>query len=255
MADEQDHYGRVTSQHYDEAYAALRDASGDAAFYLALAREADGPVLELGCGTGRILLPIARAGLPCTGLDLSDAMLGAFRAKNPPANLQLVQGEMQGFDLGERRFALITAPFRVFQHLYTVEDQLACLASVRRHLEPGGAFAFDCFWPRLERLAVREEPEKEDARWPDGDDEIVRSASVTRTHRTQMMQVTMNYDRVRNGQRLTRETTTFPMRYFFRYELEHLLARAGFGDVTLYGGFDRSEFGEDSPEMIFVAKV
>ena len=125
MDDDRDAYGRVTARHYDDAYATLRGGSGDAAFYLALARECGGPVLELGCGTGRVLLPIARAGILCTGLDRSEAMLDALRAKAPPANLNLVRGRMQDFDLGDARFALVTAPFRAFQHLYAVEDQLA----------------------------------------------------------------------------------------------------------------------------------
>jgi len=255
MAGDDDGYGRVTARHYDEAYATLRDASGDAGFYLELARACGGPVLELGCGTGRVLLPIARAGVPCTGLDRSEGMLDALRGKSPPPNLRLVRGSVQDFDLAGERFALVTAPFRVFQHLYDVDDQLACLAAVRRHLAPGGAFAFDCFSPRLDRIALREEPEKEDARWREGDDEIVRSVSVTRDPAAQMQLVTMHYDRVRGGERVSRETTTFPMRWFHRFELEHLLARAGFDDRTLLGSFDRSPFGDGSLDMIWVARA
>jgi ubiquinone/menaquinone biosynthesis C-methylase UbiE len=97
------------------------------AFHRELAREAGGPVLELGCGTGRVLLPIARDGIACTGLDSSEAMLEEFRRKSPPENLRLVRAPMQGFDLAEERLRLIFSAFRSFQHLLTVEDQLACL--------------------------------------------------------------------------------------------------------------------------------
>src|SRR5262245_17396946 len=76
-------------------------------FYLALARETGGPVLELGCGTGRALLPIARDGIACVGLDNSPAMLDVLRAKAPPPNLRLVLAPMQDFDLGDDRFRLI----------------------------------------------------------------------------------------------------------------------------------------------------
>jgi SAM-dependent methyltransferase len=254
MSENPDRYGAVTARHYDEAYARLRAPSGDAEFYLALARESGGPVLELGCGTGRVLLPIARAGIACTGLDLSPNMLDALRVKQPPASLNLVRGRMQDFDLGAARFALVTAPFRAFQHLYTVEDQLACLARVRRHLAPGGRFAFDVFKPRPERMALAHEPEQEDARWREDEDEVVRSAEVTRDHASQTMQVTMHYDRWRAGRRIARESADFRMRWFHRYELEHLLARAGFGDLALYGNFDRSAYGPDSPEMILIAR-
>lgn len=250
----EDEYGRVTARHYDAAYAVRRDPGGDAAFYLSLARECGGPVLELGCGTGRTLLPIARAGLPCTGVDASPAMLDALRAKSPPAGLRLVEGRMQDFDLGGERFALVTAPFRVFQHLYTVEDQLACLARVRRHLAPGGAFAFDLFNPRLDRLALVEEPEAEDCRWQDGDDEVVRTVSVTRDLARQLQQVTMHYERRRDGGCVGRESTRFPMRWFFRYEVEHLLARAGFDDVALFGDYERGPFEAGSLDMVWIAR-
>src|SRR5262245_40276071 len=93
-------YGTVTARYYDAAYAVLPALGPDVAFYRALARDADGPVLELGCGTGRALLPIAGDGIPCTGLDSSDAMLGALRAKQPPPNLRLHCATMQRFDLG-----------------------------------------------------------------------------------------------------------------------------------------------------------
>ncbi|NNL67629.1 MAG: class I SAM-dependent methyltransferase [Myxococcales bacterium] len=257
MPDHDDHderYGEITARFYDGAYAKLRTPSGDAAFYHALARETGGPVLELGCGTGRTLLPIAKDGIACTGLDASPAMLAAFAAKDPPACLRLVEGRMQDFDLGEDRFALVTAPFRAFQHLQDVDDQLACLARVKRHLVPGGAFAFDCFDPRLDRIALREEPESEDARFRDGDDEIVRTTAVTREHAIQRQQVRMHYTRLRDGQVVSRERSDFAMRWFFRYELEHLLARAGFVEIRLFGDFDCSPYGADSNELIFVAR-
>jgi hypothetical protein len=125
---------------------------------------------------------------------------------------------------------------------------------VRHHLAPGGAFAFDVFKPRLERMALVEEPEQEDARWREGEDEVVRSAAVVRDHATQTMRVTMHYDRWRASRRVTRETAEFRMRWFHRYELEHLLARAGFTDLTLYGDFARGTYTADSPEMIWVAR-
>src|SRR5262245_12593437 len=151
-----DTYDRSIAQSYDAEYAVIRDPSGDRAFYADLAREAGGPVLELGCGTGRVLLPIAREGLvvACVGLDLSANMLDVLRAKGPPDNLSLVQASMTAFDLGEARFHLVFAAFRAFQHLCTVDEQLAALACVRRHLAPGGRFAFDVFAPDLARTAV-----------------------------------------------------------------------------------------------------
>ena len=249
-----DQYGQVTARYYDAAYAQLRDASGDVAWYHRLARDSGGPILELGVGTGRVLLPIAAEGVACTGLDASAAMLDALRAKRPPANLRLVEARMQAFDLGSDRFPLVIAAFRVFQHLYTVEDQLECLARVRRHLASGGALAFDVFVPRMARMGIPEEPEVEDARFADGEDEIVRFTSVRRDAHAQLTNVRIRYERSRAGQRVSDEVVEFAMRHFFRFELEHLLARAGFGDVTWYGDFRGTPLGPDATDFVVVAR-
>ena len=165
MPEVNESYGGVTARYYDAAYGQVATLGPDVEFYRSLAGEAAGPVLELGCGTGRALLPIAADGFPCTGLDASQEMLSALLAKSPPRTLRLVHSPMQEFDLGGDRFALIFSAFRAFQHLYNVEDQLACLRCVRRHLAPGGVFAFDVFNPRLSRMALDEEPEAEDLRF------------------------------------------------------------------------------------------
>ena len=194
-----DAYGRTDARHCDCAFEAFRSPSGDVGFYRDLAREAGGPILELGCGTGRVLLAIARDGIACTGLDASEEMLEEFRRKGPPENVRLVRGSMQDFDLGTERFGLIFSAFRSFQHLLTVEDQLACLRAVRRHLAPGGLFAFDVFAPNLERVARLEEPEYEEVRWREDETEIVRFTSVRRDPATQVSEITFRYERRRPG--------------------------------------------------------
>lgn len=254
MAHDADGYGSVSSRYYDAVYESLRGGSGDVEFYRRLARESGGPVLELGCGTGRVLLPIARDGIACVGVDQSPGMSAVVQGKNPPSNLRLVLGRMQSFDVGSERFRLIFSAFRSFQHLYTVDDQLACLARVRRHLEPGAAFAFDVFAPNLERIAQAEEPETEEARFFEGDVEVVRFTSVSRDHPTQLMRLSMRYERRRGGEVIGSDVVEFRMRYFFRYELEHLLARAGFDEVRIFGGFDERPYDYVSGEMVVVAR-
>ncbi len=251
----EDPYGEVTARYYDEAYAQIRNPSGDRQFYLELARELRGPVLELGCGTGRVLLPIAREGFPCTGLDPSPSMLDALRRKGPPATLRLVRARMQEFDLGEDRFSLVFTAFRALQHLVTVEDQLRCLHCVRRHLAPGGVFSFDVFAPKLDRIALEEEPEQEDARFEKEGEEIVRYTASQRDPALQLMHVQMRYERRRAGEVVGNDRVEFTMRYFFRYEVEHLLARAGFTDVTFYGAFDRRPYDYYGGEILVVARV
>src|SRR5215831_19480122 len=173
-----DEYEGPLARNYDALYGVMRDPSGDAAFYRGLAQESGGPVLELACGTGRVLLPIAALGMSCVGVDASPAMLAALRAKNPPPNLELVEGRMESFDLGDRRFRLITCPFRAFQHLLDVPAQLAALANVRRHLAPGGTFVLDVFDPNLGRLSAPAESERLDATFMSDGVETRRFARV-----------------------------------------------------------------------------
>src|SRR4029450_6069466 len=103
---------------------------GDVAFFVEAAKNAGGSMLEVGCGTGRVLISVARAGVEIVGLDLSQHMLAVCRRKlelESPAGKprwQLVSGDMRDFDL-RRAFSLITLPFRPFQHLITIEEQLS----------------------------------------------------------------------------------------------------------------------------------
>ena len=250
-----DSYGRTTARFYDAAYHDNRQTAGDVAFYRALAREGGGPVLELGCGTGRVLLPIAADGFPCTGLDASRHMLDALRAKSTFPNLRLVHAPMQRFDLPGERFGLIFSAFRAFQHMYTVEDQLACLACARRHLAPGGRLAFDVFAPRLARMAQREEPENLELRFEKDGESVVRYVSVVRDVAEQINTVRFRYERSAGGKVVANERVEFRMRWFWRFELEHLLARAGFTDVEIYGDFDRRPVAADTPAFVVVASV
>ena len=249
-----DVYGPTGAPYYDAAASILRSSSGDEAFYLGLARQTGGPVLELGCGSGRVLLPIAQAGIACTGLDSSETMLARFSAKDPPPALRLVRARMQHFDLPGERFALIFSAFRAFQHLLTVEDQLSCLAAVRRHLRPEGLFALDVFAPKLDRVAVFEEPETPEVRWREGDAEIVRLTSVRRDPVNQVTEVTFRHERRRPGLPPESETVVTKMRHLFRYELEHLLARAGFTGIEVFGGFDRRPYDYFSGETVVIAR-
>ena len=143
----------------------------DVGFFVQAAKESGGPVLEVGCGTGRVLIPTARAGIEITGLDLSPHMLAVCRERlqaepqEVQSRVRLVQGDMRQFELGQT-FQLVTLPFRPFQHLTTVEEQLACLGCIHRHLGEGGKLILDIFNPMLEAL-VRKNFGKEMADEPE----------------------------------------------------------------------------------------
>lgn len=249
-----DHSYETTAHYYDGAYATVTSLGADVAFYRALAVASGGPVLEMGCGTGRVLLPIAATGLPCTGIDASPAMLDELRRKPGSAGVTLACARMEAFDLPGRRFALIYSAFRAFQHLDTVEQQLACLARVRAHLAPGGTFAFDIFNPRLDLLATETRPEELDLTFRQGDREVKRLVAVRNDRVRQLSHVTMRYIESGGGAPTAEKAVAFTMRWFWRFELEHLLHRAGFREVTICGDFDRSDVGPTSPAYVVVAR-
>ena len=239
-------------------------ARPDVEFFVEAAKDAGNPVLEVGCGTGRVLIPSARAGVDIIGLDLSAAMLDVCRGRLQQegaavqSRVQLVQADMRDFDLG-RRFTLATLPFRPFQHLVTVEEERSCLASIRRHLVDGGRLILDLFNPSLDALVnttygeeVGDEPEFST---PDGRRVVRRHKIVSHDRFAQVQQVELIYYVTHPDGRQERLVHAFPMRYLFRFEAEHLLARCGFEVEHLYASFGRSAYGTSDPgELIFVAR-
>ncbi|MBZ5635322.1 MAG: class I SAM-dependent methyltransferase [Acidobacteriia bacterium] len=234
----------------------------DVAFYLDLCRAAKGEVLELGCGTGRILIQAAEAGCRITGLDQSGFMLERCRAKlralapEVQKRVTLVEADMTNFSLA-RTFALATVPFRPLQHLVSVEEQLNFLACVHRHLEPGGKLALDVFHPHLTTLAsdVSEEETEDTAEVVLADGRRLRRTFRVPAKRPseQTNDVELIYYVQDPGGNTTRMVQEFPMRYYFRFELEHLLVRSGFQIESLFGSFDKSPFTDSSPDMFVIA--
>ena len=212
--------------------------AGELDFYVARARASGGPVLELGCGTGRISWPIARAGIPIVGLDIERAMLERAEAKRDQepgavaSRARFVRGDMSDFSL-DQQFPLVIIPFRAFQMLLTVEMEQQTLACVRRHLLPGGTLIIDVFDPRFDLLAEetftprREVPSMHDPA-------TGNTISVTVVERTN--------DRVRqraaerwlfrevrpDGTLVSEQEEVLELRWNFRYEMRHLFSLAGF---------------------------
>jgi SAM-dependent methyltransferase len=236
----------------------------DVAFYVDAARESGGPVLEVGCGTGRVLIPTARAGVAIVGVDASPHMLAVCRRrlqKEPSdvqARVRLLQGDMRRIRV-DQTFSLATIPFRPFQHLLTVTDQLACLISVRDRLTDSGRMVFDIFNPSLDMLVTKPVGEEFDADpefvTDDGRRVVRRGKIVAHDRFSQVTQHELIYYVTHSDGRTERLVHAFSMRNTFRFEAEHLLVRAGFEIEHLYGDFDRSPYGSKYPgELIFVAR-
>ncbi|MGH7339006.1 MAG: class I SAM-dependent methyltransferase [Candidatus Rokuibacteriota bacterium] len=253
---------RVGPEFYDHVvpYATRPDVR----FYVEAARESGGPVLELGCGTGRVLVPTARSGTEIVGLDASVGMLEVCRRRlrtEPPevrGRASLQRADMRNFDLG-RTFRLVTIPFRPFQHLLTIEDQLACLAAIRRHLAADCRLVFDVFNPSIHNLAEppdgAETNEEPPFTLPDGRTVVRRHRMLDRDLIRQVNTGELVYYVTHPDGRQERLVHPFQMRCVFRFEAEHLLARAGFMVDQVYSDFDRSPYGSRYPgELIFVAR-
>ncbi|WP_207782382.1 class I SAM-dependent methyltransferase [Phytoactinopolyspora limicola] len=136
-------------------YDLMFPAAGPAVeFYRAAVNRRGGCVLELGCGTGHKLIPIASDGHPCVGLDFSADMLAEAqrKASEHGVAVEWVQGDMRAFDL-DRTFDFVFITANSLLHLHEAEDLVSCFRSVRRHLAPGGRFMFDVFNPNVRLLA------------------------------------------------------------------------------------------------------
>lgn len=243
-------YERLMARTYDPIYAQVRTPSGDRDFYVRQAVAAGGPVVELGCGTGRILLGVAAHGVEITGVDPSEAMLDVLRSKSPPANVTLVRGRMEELELAHHGFALAMVPFRAFMHLLTVQAQLAALARIRDHLRPGGQLVLDVFDPNPARMGLAHEPEQHDQWFELDGRRLERRFEIVRDRATQVMQVVFRYYDD-TGTALGEEP--IGMRWTWRYELEHLLVRSGFEPITWSSGYDGRPY-DGSGDIVVVAR-
>lgn len=237
----------------------------DVNFFVEMAQRSEGPVLELGCGTGRVLIPTAKAEIEIIGLDASLAMLAVCREKLSRESkmvqarvIELVQGDMRVFELG-RKFSLVTIPFRPFQHLLTVEDQISCLLTIHRHLGVAGKLVLDIFNPSLPHLAdeqyLAEHGEEPEFTTADGRKVVRRARLISRDYFNQITDNELAYYVTHPDGREERLVHRFPLRYIFRFEVEHLLVRCGFDLEEVYADYDKSPYGSKYPgELIVVAK-
>lgn len=245
-------YNDATVRFYDAVYEKITD-SGRTAFYLEEISKAKGPVLEAGAGTGMIFVPALRSGADIYGIDHSELMLGRLSEKlSKDEQKRISLRDIRKFSL-DKKFSLIISPFRVFQHLLTIEDQLSALNCIYDHLEPGGKFTFDLFCPATERLRAEVTDNLEfESEYKPG--KIVRRYySVSPDYINQVQNVTFKYvwD---DDEREKSSEYEFPMRYYFRFEIENLIARTKFKLENIFGDFKRSTLSNNSKEFIIVCR-
>lgn len=243
---------------YDLDHALVR---ADVDMYRQFAAQSGSPILELGCGTGRIALPLARDGHEVAAVDISSAMLAALQAKlaqEPPAvaaRVQVIQADMRRLALG-REFVLAICPLNTFMHMSTQADQLAALGSAYRHLAPGGRLIVDVASPLAMLMIPAGEALSLQAEWRDeaGSRTVQKFTSVRFDQARQMQYITLIYDKVAADGSVKRSTLRTELRYVFRFEMQLLLERAGFTVEDVYGSPDLEPYEALSESMIFVAR-
>jgi SAM-dependent methyltransferase len=249
----------------DAQLASLYDAfpfEADLPLYLELAGAQGGRVLELACGSGRVLVPLTRAGFEVTGLDASPFMLALAREKlracgpEVASRACLLGGDMRSFHL-DGSFDLAIIAVKSFSYLTGRADQEAALANVAAHLRPGGLLALDLLNPSPAWLLERPGSLRQDlVRYvPEWGVTVARTETVVRTDLAAQVRVIRSaYETVREDGSATKRFVEWPFRYTFRFEAEHLLERAGFEIEALYGGYERQAFGSESDIMLFLAR-
>jgi SAM-dependent methyltransferase len=257
--------GQLVSEQEVQLYdVAVPDWPGEIDFYRAIAmevKERGGSVLEVGCGTGRVTLQLAQQGISIMGMDISPAMLSIARQKSQELpNVRWVESDMLSFDLGER-FDLIIIPGHSFQFMLTPEDQLACLNCIRHHLTPHGKLVLHINHDDLNWLGGLSEGRGTDFQLKGEYPQNSRKGSVrawtawSYDAGTQTASAIDAWEFIGEGGKILERKESAPKRLHcvFPFEMEHLLARAGFETEALYGNFFREKLQNTSPDMIWVA--
>lgn len=240
---------------YDEDY---RHYNDDVEAIVHLAQEMDGPVLELGCGTGRLLLPLTVAGLPLTGVDISPALLEQARAKLATAAhsdaVTLVQADLRALALEQRDFAFAFCTSNTLMHLADANAQLAVLERAAAHLRPGGLLMLDLFQPDVARLLEVQGVMEMADQWTRDDGTEVIKWSVRSVDLAEQLQETLFiYEEIAPDGNVRRTNCPFTLRFLWRNEAELMLRLAGFKVEAVWGDFEGAPYNSQSEHLILLA--
>ncbi|MCC7368578.1 MAG: class I SAM-dependent methyltransferase [Chloroflexi bacterium] len=243
------------ARYYDWEHA---DYDIDVPLYLDFARRSGGPILEIACGSGRLMAPLLELGEQVVGIDSSAPMLERARTflsggGTFPRRAALHQADARSFRL-KQRFQLAIYGLDSFGLLGGIDDQLAALRSIRDHLEPGGLLIVDV----SNGNGRGAEPTDELVLQYDGFDPetglpLSKWTARSTDHGEQVDHYTYFYDRVGSDGLVRRLVVRLDLRYFGRYELELLLQQAGLVPETFYGSYDLAPFAAGCERLIVVA--
>jgi len=253
-----DFYERI-APYYDLLHANLQE---DVGFVLTLAERAQGPILELGCGTGRLLLPLGRAGHTVTGVDVSEAMLRRARGRLAEAEdavrrrVRLVREDVTSFELEQTGYGLVLFSYNTFLHFDPSSAVAACRAA-GRHLRPGGTLFIDVTNPLLmahtpnDRFLTLERTLSD----PETGDTVLVLASSRVDEAAQILHITWVYDATPGASGpIHRTIAEAAYHYYFPHQMELILQESGFSLDAVYGAYNETPFDEESERLLLLAK-
>jgi ubiquinone/menaquinone biosynthesis C-methylase UbiE len=239
---------------YDQVYS---DVTEDICFYKNLATHVAGPILEIGCGTGRVTIPLAQEGCLLEAIDISENMIALLKSKikNNNLNISCYTMDMKNLNI-PRKFPLIIIPFNGFQSMLSLSNQYECLTSIREHILPDGILSLDMFPPSMDMFDQNQKTwyqVKEIFHEADSSTVLVNHSSKYELG-PQLIHTKLMIKEVINDEIIKTTYKDFSLRYSNRYESEYLFKNAGFKIEKLYGNFNLDQFNETSEKMIWILK-
>ncbi len=229
----------------------------DIPFYQEMAQRAGSPILDAMCGSGRVLVPLAAAGNTVTGLDISQPMLDIARERAAADGLlervTLLQGDLRSAELPANHFMLAFVAVNSFMHLEKIKDQLAALANLRSALVKGGILLIDLFNPTPSQLNDEKNGLQLERTFRLDGRQVFKLVASQSDLATQVCTMTYFFDELDDQGYIKRQVMRFRLRWLYRYELEHLLARAGFMVLSVYGSYELDNYTSDSEQLIVMA--
>lgn len=252
-----DPYSRI-AELYDLEH---EDFDADIDLLLNFAEVVGDPILEVGCGSGRIMIPLAEAGFDITGIDNSRPMLKRAEKAIADAGVEhrtkLVEGDMRELEkIPGEAFGIVIFSLNSLMHLTTAHDQRAALLSARKALDPKGQLILDLMNPSVEQLGHLMNGPHLEGSWslPDGSS-IDKWSHRKQSSTPQVMDTLLWYDRTRADESFTRTRTAFQLRYIHASELALMLELCGFIEPLFYGSYDLDPYDTDADRLFVTAEV
>jgi SAM-dependent methyltransferase len=245
-------YPKNFARFYDTIYHHMRDGIDNEYFQNEI-KHTGGKVLEIGAGTGRLFINALNQGADIYGLDISEAMLEVLYKKLQPEQYYRISLQNLIDFTFDFKFDLIIAPFRVIMHLPDKKDQLKAIDNIYNHLNNNGKFIFDTFIPDLNQLikGINNQVDFEGEYNPG--QKIRRIVSTSPDLINQIIKVNFHLEWEENDE-LNQDDWVLPLRFFFRYELEHLIERSKFRKYKIFGDYKGNVLNQESKDFIVICQ-